>query len=211
MTRDKRFINPVRDSFEEINESSWLWGKKVVISRQSLPASGPSWSDGNGGFYVLSDPPEPLPPTRPLSATSEIVKVYDAGDATATWKVGEAYCKAKIVEPGTTREHVTLEYLHQKRPLSFAIPDTVYYHAEGIDERYYIIVSKVTGETLNEVWYQMNETMQRHCISCITEICEEMAVWQGDSISGVDGNYLSEYYLHGPSNEFTPTSLLDTC
>ena len=211
MPLDKRFINPVRDSFQEIDENSWLWGKKVLISRQPSPGPGPSWSDGNGAFYALSDPPEPLPPTRPLSATSEIVKVYDAGDAAVAWKVGEAYCKVKILEPKTTREHVTLEYLHQKRPLSFAIPDTVYYHAEGINDRYYIIVSKVAGQTLNEVWYQMDETMQQHCISRITEICEEMAVWRGDSMSGIDGGFLSEYYLRGRSWELTPASLLDTC
>ena len=214
MSNDIRFKNPVRDDLQQIDDNSWLFGRKVVISRQPSPSTGPSWSDGKGSFFVLSEAPDPLPPTRPLPPTSEFEKVYDAGDATAVWRVGDAYCKAKTIDPHTTREHVTLDYLDKKRPLSFAIPDTVYYHAEGIDGRYYIILSKVPGQTLNETWFQMDETMKQHCVSRITDICKELAAWQGDCMSGVDGQHLSERYLSGkeqnPRN-LSPANLQKHC
>lgn len=71
--------------------------------------------------------------------------VHDASGESAVWSIGEAFCKVKVLDSGATREHVTLCYLHNKRPLSFAIPD-VHYHAE-YDGRYYIILSSLTGQT----------------------------------------------------------------
>jgi hypothetical protein len=57
--------------------------------------------------------------------------------------MGEAFYKVKILDPGSTREHVTLDYLRNKRPLNFTILE-VYYHAEH-DGRYYIILSRLTS------------------------------------------------------------------
>ncbi|KAF4637306.1 hypothetical protein G7Y89_g778 [Cudoniella acicularis] len=106
------------------------------------------WSDGTGSFYVISDAPYPLPPSRPLPATSNIQMVYDAGGVSAVWSISDAFCRVKILDPCATQEHVTLDYLHNKHPLSFATLD-VHYHAE-YDGRYYIILSRLTGQTLIE-------------------------------------------------------------
>lgn len=68
---------PVRESIREIDGNSWLIGNKLLLSRASLSEC--TWGDGNGGGYSISDAPLPLPESRPLSDTSDIKLVYDAG------------------------------------------------------------------------------------------------------------------------------------
>ena len=155
-------FRPIIESIQEINDNSWLIGDRILLSRQRSPSSEFTWSDGKDSFYVISKAPYPLPPSRPLSATTHIQVVYDVGRVSAVWSIGDAFCKIKILDPGATREHVTLEYLHKKLPLSFAIPD-VHYHAEH-DGRYYIVLSRLTGQTLTEAWPNMNEVIKQYYI-----------------------------------------------
>jgi serine/threonine protein kinase len=202
---------PVNESIQEINNNSWVIGDRILLSRRRSPPSGSSWSDGKGSFYVISEAPYPLPPSRPLSATTHIEKVYDAGGVSAVWSIGDAFCKVKILDPDATREHVTLDYLHNKRPLSFATPD-VYYHAE-YDGRYYIVLSGLTGHTLTKAWPNMDEAMKQHYVSRVVKVCKELAVWQADYISGVDGRHLSETHLTrlGQPEDCSPQNLLTNC
>lgn len=80
--------------------------------------------------------------------------------------------------------------------LSFATPD-VHFHAE-YDGRYYIILSRLTGQTLIKSWPSMDEPMKELYVSRVANICEELAAWQADGISGVDGQYLSDQFLTRP-------------
>lgn len=202
---------PVNESIWEINENSWVIGDRILLSRQRSPSSNFTWSDGNGSFYFISKAPYPLPPSRPMPATTHIRMVYDAGGMSAVWSIGDAFLKVKILDPATTREHVTLDYLHKKRPLSFAIPD-VHYHAE-FDGRYYILLSRLTGQTLIEAWPNLDEAMKQHYVSRVVNICKELAVWQADCISGVDGKHLSDRFLtrKGLRKDFSPRNLLINC
>ncbi|TAQ89767.1 hypothetical protein B7494_g1915 [Chlorociboria aeruginascens] len=202
---------PVNESIQEINDNSWVIGDRILLSRQRSPLSGFTWSDGRGSFYVISEAPYPLPLSRPLSATAPIEKVYDAGGISAVWSIGDAFCKVKIVDPDSTREHVTLNYLYSKRPLSFATPD-VYYYTE-YDDRYYIVLSGLTGHTLTKAWPNMDEEIKQYYVSRVANICKELAVWQADYISGVDGRHLSETYLTrlGQPEDCSPQNLLTNC
>jgi hypothetical protein len=202
---------PVNESIQEINDNSWVIGDRILLSRRRSPPSGSAWSDGKGSFYVISEAPYPLPPSRPLSATTHIEKVYDAGGVSAVWSIGDAFCKVKILDPDATREHVTLDYLHNKRPLSFATP-YVHYHAE-YDGRYYLVLSGLTGQTLAKAWPNIDDAMKQHYVSRVTNICRELAVWQADSISGVDGQYLSDRFLTrlGLPKDCSPQNLLNNC
>ncbi|MCJ1386828.1 hypothetical protein MMC17_009956 [Xylographa soralifera] len=203
---------PVNESIQEIDDNSWFIGDRILLSQRcSPPQSGFTWSDGRGSYYVVSETSYPLPQSRPLSSTTHIEKVYDAGDASAVWSIGGAFCKVKILDPDATREHVTLEYLHSKPSLSFAIPD-VHYHAE-YDGRYYIFVGGLTGLTLTQAWPSMDEAMKQHYVSRVANICKELAGWEADCISGVDGRHLSDRFLtqlKAPS-DCSPRNLLNNC
>jgi hypothetical protein len=202
---------PVNESIQEIDHNSWIIGNRILLSRQSSPPPSFTWSDGKGAWYVVSEAPCPLPQSRPLSATTEIRKVYDAGGVSAVWSIGDAFCKVKIVDPDATKEHVTLHDLHSRRSLSFATPH-VHYYAE-YDGRYYIILSGLLGQTLAEAWPHMDEPRKQYYVCRVVDVCKELAVWQADYIGGVDGRHLSERYLtrFGQPEDCSPQNLLRNC
>lgn len=59
----------------------------------------------------------------------------------------------------------------------------------------------------------MDEAMKQHYVSRVADISKELAVWQADSISGVDGRYLSDYFLTrlGLPNDCSTRNLLNNC
>ncbi|KAI0506316.1 hypothetical protein F5B22DRAFT_639321 [Xylaria bambusicola] len=192
----------VRDSIRQIDDQSWLIEGSLLLSRKQAPSSGlASWSDGNGDFFVLTSSSNPPSETQPLSDTSEIQKVYDAREGSAVWRVGEAFIKLKeLVTLDATREHTTLQYLRNKQPLDFNIPEVYYYTDPG--NRYLIALSKVPGRTLNEIWYELEETKQQECVRRIAKICIDLATWEGQAISGVDAQ---------DEMNFDPAYVLKSC
>ena len=199
---------PVKESIREIDDNSWLIGNRILLSRTSRLEC--TWGDGNGGGYSISDAPLPLPESRPLSDTGDIKLVYNAGDVSAVFSIGDAFCKVRILDiPEVTREHVTLAWLHQ-RTWSFAIPRVIH-HAE-YDGRYYIMLSRVPGVTIDTLWATLDEPMPQHYAGKVVDICRELAVpSDGSSVSGVDGNTLPERYLRGKNADCSPQNLRKTC
>ncbi|KAK0629221.1 hypothetical protein B0T17DRAFT_524968 [Bombardia bombarda] len=204
----------VRDSIREIDANSWLIVGTVLLSRQASPStSQPSWSDGKGEFFVISDAPSPLPPSKPISPDSvEIPLIYDAGDQAAVWHVGKAFIKAHDMHlPLATREHVTLEFLHTKKAsIDFAIPD-VLHHFE-VDARYFLIVAELPGQTLDTVWFTLDEATQKHYISLIANIINTLASWKGEAVAGVDGQQMLERYFEDKNGlNLDPANLFRVC
>jgi len=205
--------HPVNESIREIDSHSWVIADRLLLSRQCSPSSDmPSWGDGNGSFFVLSEAIGTVPKSRPLPRISEVQMVYDAGAVSAVWRVGEAFVKVKkVVVPDATREHVTLQCLHRKGPLGFRIPD-VHYHAE-FDGRYYIVLSRLPGQTLGEAWPNMDEPTKEAYVDRIVTACKQLALWNSDSISGVDGCQLSDLFLTklGAVKNCDSRNLLENC
>ncbi|KAK4893950.1 hypothetical protein LTR27_007756 [Elasticomyces elasticus] len=201
--------NPLLKLMKQITDRSWLFAGRLVLSETDAPADQHSWSDGKGVYYTITDASRAPPSTQDLPADGDVQLVYDAGGVSAVWAIGNAYCKIKILEPHTTREHVTLEYLQTRAPLSFAIPRVIY--QTEFDSLYCIVLSKVEGVILDEAWDEMDERMKEQCVSQVVNICGELASWRGESVSGVDGNYLSELYLSGKDGASDPDSLMEVC
>ncbi|KAI0202323.1 hypothetical protein F4808DRAFT_468463 [Astrocystis sublimbata] len=134
-------------------------------------------------FFVLSQASTPLTETHPLSDIGEIQKVYNARDKS---------------------------YLRGRQPLGFSIPN-IYFHT-NLRNRYLIITSALPGRTLYDSWHEMEETVRQECISRIAKICMELASWEGDSISGVDGKQLADrYFIKSREMNFDPDNLLKNC
>ncbi|KAK3905926.1 kinase-like domain-containing protein [Staphylotrichum tortipilum] len=204
--------NHVNDSIEAIDDNSWLIGRKLVLSRQpSTSSTQPSWNDSNGGFFELSDAPSPLPATQPHPENSiELPRVYAAGDQSAIWRAGEAFIKIRDLRyPSITREHVTLEFLHRKQPLSFDIPQ-VLYHGEW-DGKYYLVLSRIPGLTITAAWPTMDEELRQHYVARVAEVCGGLAKWKGEDVCEVDGRDLSEFYLTMKEGELDPATLRASC
>ncbi len=198
----------IRESIRLLANGSWAIGGRLMLTRA---ISGNAWTDNDGTGYQITEPQQPVLDSQPLSSTGEIQLVHDVADASAVFSIGEsAFCKVKIITtPEATREHVTLSWLHQ-HAWSFAIP-TVFHHAE-FDGRYYIFLSRVPGETLDAVWNNLLEPTRDLLAKKIAYICKELAVPASQpipSISGADGNFLTERYLGG--EDCSPPSLQRSC
>ncbi len=209
---------PINRSIRQIDENSWLIEESLLLCRkQGLSSEVPSsdltsWSDGNGGSFFLARAHAPLPETRPLSDENDIQKVYDAGGVSAVWRAGEAFVKLKqTITPNATREHTTLQFLRSKQPLDFNIPD-LYYHTD-IGNRYLVVLGRVAGYTLSDIWYEMGETRRQECVCRIAKICIELATWESETIGGIDGKQLTDQYLLKPAAEvnFDSNRLLKNC
>ncbi|GAB1208449.1 hypothetical protein APSETT445_007198 [Aspergillus pseudonomiae] len=95
--------------------------------------------------------------------------------------------------PHVTREHVTLQVLKDQRPQGCAYPDVYSYFETG--SRYFLIMSRIPGQLLEEACPTLDETLCQYYISKVADVCNTLAAWKGDSISGVDGHQLLERYL----------------
>ncbi|KAK2591452.1 hypothetical protein QQS21_010861 [Conoideocrella luteorostrata] len=202
----------VRDSVKQIRENLWLIGDKAILHRSPAFVPEFSWKASDGSYYTISDVSVPAPSAGALPPDSIIRQVHDAGDASAVWSLGDAFLKVKLLQDrtGATRERVTLEWL-AKRKLSFRVP-RVLYHAQG-DDRSYLIVSHIPGETLGAAWRDMEESEQEECVNCVTGIVKELSAWHGDAIAGVDGAELPESWLDvcRDPHDFTPDALRENC
>ncbi|KAK7428269.1 hypothetical protein QQZ08_005166 [Neonectria magnoliae] len=115
--------------------------------------------------------------------------------------------------PHVTREHVTLQFLKDQQPQGFDFPN-VFHHFET-SSRYFLVVSRVPGQLLDEAWPSLNETMREYYIRKVADICNRLAIWKGDIISGVDGHQLLERYLVKGNSKMadalSPQQLLKNC
>ncbi|KAJ6180941.1 hypothetical protein N7519_011402 [Penicillium mononematosum] len=168
-----------------------------------------------GGHFFLSTAPDPLPDSKPLiEGSSSITRVHAVDNQAAVWRAGEAFIKAHRMDyPDVTREHVTLQFLKDQQPHGFEFPN-VLYHFET-DSRYFLVVSRVPGQLLHEAWPNMDETLRRYYVGKVANVCNYLAAWKGDIISGVDGDQLFErYFIKGNSkmaDALAPQQLLKNC
>lgn len=199
---------PVRDSIQEISRDLWLVGNRLILSRTS--ASDSTWEDGGGKGFLISPAPQPLPLTRPLSDAGDIQLIHDAGDVSAVFRIGnEAFCKVRILDiANLTREHTTLTWLHA-RPWSFNLPRVLYHHE--YNDRYFIFLSKAPGMTLDSLWPGLGESERELYAEKVVDVCKELKSVTGTTISGVDGQALSERYLCGRGLDCSPENLLKSC
>ncbi|KAF4952720.1 hypothetical protein FSARC_12588 [Fusarium sarcochroum] len=201
----------VRDSLKEIDEHSWLIDDKLILRR--LPsAQDPLWKDSNGWHFTISDAPSPLPNAKPLSPDSPVKLVYDVGDASVVFDLGDALLRVKKRHEfrDITPEHVTLRWLAD-REFSFPIPKTLYYTEDN--DRIYFIVSRVPGRSIDEAWREMNDEQKQRCVSRVAEICNELSAWTSEYITGVDGARVFDPWLDMFANpiDISPENLLRNC
>jgi len=190
-------LKPVRESILEVEDDSWIVGDNLLLSRHSVaPSSGCSWSDGRGASFTICEAAYPLPQTRPLSPTSPVQLVQDAGDCNAAWRIGEAFLKVQALRTTSrTREHVTLNYLHD--PANGSTPtfliSFVLFHKE-YDNRYYLLTSRVPGDTLEKARSTMEEATKQACVKQVVNLCKELAQRQNHRYAVLTG---VTYRTHG--------------
>ncbi|KAM0558468.1 hypothetical protein ACHAPJ_004658 [Fusarium lateritium] len=202
---------PGPDFLVEVDDDSWIIGGVMISRHTSRPSCESFWGDGEGGFFSVSKAPSPRPSTRPISDKCPLANIFHTETTQGTWKIGLAELRIAI-NVGTTPEHVTLEAL-EKKDFGFQTPK-VYYH--GVHDRnYHIIFEALPGKYLSDVWLDADEALRKRYAEQIAHAYHELSTWRGDSICGVDGNFVHEIFLCAEGcydrNAFTPEKLRKNC
>lgn len=159
------------ESIREVDKSSWLISNTFLLTRSSapvpdkIPTDQACWSDSNGGRFIRSTAPELLPDSKPLAENSlSISRVHAVDNQAAIWRAGEAFIKAHHMDyPHVTREHTTLQFLKDQKPQGFEFPHVYHYFETG--SRYFLVVSRVPGQLLEEAWPDMDESLRQYYIA----------------------------------------------
>ena len=157
----------------------------MVLHRSPFPSKTATWNDdGDNSSYTLTEAPTPLPSATTPPYSPYIKLVYEAGNASAVWPIGNnALCKVRYIEEGVAPESVTLNFVRDQRP-SFEVPK-VLHHAFGND-RSYLFLQRVPGRTLDAAWPTLNEYWRRHYVNAVVNVCKEMAQWKGHVFGIID-------------------------
>lgn len=205
----------VRESLKQIDSNSWLIADKFILRRTASASDSASlWQTADGSHFSFSEVSFPLPPVNPLPADGPIKLIHDVGFRSAVYDLGDAILKVKLDdEGGTTKEVTTLNWLSEQN-LTFSSPK-VLWHLKTND-RYYLIISRVPGETLGKLWPQLDDKLRREVANRVADIIEELGNWQNTSITGIDGKHLAECYMDVSSgraqeHNFSPEALKKNC
>lgn len=185
---------PVRESIKQVNANTWLIGPLQLHRLKGYYPTSTWYDEGDDLSYTVTNAPVPPPPAIPLSANDPKIKlVYDVGNSSAVWSIGNsAFCKAKVRVLGTTQEAATLAFVHRQRP-EFDIPK-VFHHTEH-NGRSYLFLSRVQGRTLSVAWPTLDEKWRYHYMDAIVSICKFLETQESDILSGVDGENVLEPFL----------------
>lgn len=201
----------INKSLKQIDSDTWLIGG-LVLHRSPCPSDAATWNDdGDNSSYTLTGVPTPLPSATTPPDSPYIKLVYEAGDASAVWSIGNnALCKVRYIEEGVTPESVTINFVRDRQP-SFETPKVL--HHAFANDRSYLFLQKVPGRTLDAAWPSLNEYWRRHYVKAVVNVCREMAEWKGHVFGGVDGQNIPERYLLKPSapEDFSSANLQAAC
>ncbi|KAF5534690.1 kinase-like domain-containing protein [Fusarium mexicanum] len=178
---------------EEIDDDSWMIGQ-VIISRHASKPDGPSWNDGKGAFFAISEVPSPKPSTRPLSGSCPIVELSCGPITTSSGMFEVGHASLTIDFNIGTPEHVTLERLAEM-DLSFKVPK-VHYHGVHSDRYYLVCSSFPSGRNLLYAWTETDDHDTRSLwVSQIADACVELSKFRGSAITAIDGGILNDHLL----------------
>ncbi|KAI1148870.1 kinase-like domain-containing protein [Nemania diffusa] len=203
-------VGPVRDSVEQINNTSWLIGSKYILRHvQGSHAGEYLQRNSDGSSYTLSVAPAILPEAGPISQTGHARQVHDAGDASAVFSFGSALIlKVKLIDDGNkSQEHEILAFLAQQQ-LSFKIPKVLFHAIEG--DRIYLFEPHMPGRRLTEAWWEMDTQEQQHISTRVAHICSELRAFEFHSMTGVDYSWMDP--LREPiERDYSPAALQKHC
>jgi hypothetical protein len=150
----------VRDSIQTIDAQTWIVGDRLLLTRETgySPGNIPSdKEDTSYAFREVSTPPQPQEPAAKVPSPL----VYDLGDIYAVWQIGNSFLKIVVpVSVHTTREHVTLANVRgMDLDMGVSISEVLFHRGWG--GRYYMIVTKMLGETLDSLWLRPDEQRRR--------------------------------------------------
>ena len=198
----------IKNSLKQTDSNTWLLGR-FMLNRSPYPSDTATWNDEtDNSSYTLTTAPITKPPQLSQPDSPYISVVHEAGDASVIWAIGSvALCKIRCIEKDVTPESVTLDYVQRQQP-NFSTPKVLCHLFDN--NRSYLFLQRLPGRTLDRAWPSLIERWRTYYVDTIVAICEEMANWRGERLSGVDGQNVFEPYLL-PRGEKDYNKLHATC
>ncbi|KAI0513288.1 hypothetical protein F5B22DRAFT_611974 [Xylaria bambusicola] len=199
-----------------IGNNFWLIGDHITLARrygEPWPSDTlgliNTWTASDGHHYAILDVPVMPPRSRPWTPDDAPTLVHLAAGGGTTidaedndneiaeittkcvYSIGDVYIKMHhTIHCDSVDEHVTIKELSKLLPTrKFTLP-TVLYHAR-YDNRYFLITSKVPGETAAQLWWDFDDAMKDRYADLIAEACVEVAILTSSKLgTGIDGTGL---------------------
>lgn len=207
--------DPLRESIKQVDANTWLIGPLQVRRSKGYSDTCTWYDEGDDASYTLTNASAPLPPTVQLSENDPFQLVYDVGDSSAVWSVGNsAFCKVKLCRQGVTSEAATLKFVqklvYEQQP-DFKIPKVL--HQTEHNDRSYLFLTRVQGRTLGDAWPTLDEKWRQHYIKAIVNVCKFLESQECDKLCGADGKNALELYLikYGAEKDYSPDNLRQGC
>lgn len=218
-----------------IDDDSWLIGDRVVLARsgQPWPSHTPglisTWTSSNGAHYAISDVSVPPPTSRPWAPGDSPVLVHLAAGADTSistgddahlaevtskcvYSIGDAFIKMHhTIHCDSADEHVTINELRRRLPnRTFALPAVLY--QARYDDRYFLVTSKVPGETAARLWWGLDDAVKNDYAELIAQACIEVATLTSNDLgTGVDGSALENGRLRQSLTRKDMPDMLANC
>lgn len=199
----------INRSIKQIDDQTWLMGR-FILRRSTADHKVAMWIDSvDSSSWSLTEASKGQLPVINTTISSKtgidspyIKLIHEIGDTSAVWAIGnDVICKIRFIDAGVTAESVTLDYVRKKKPSSFIVPGVL--RQIFIEDRYFLLMKRLPGRTLDNAWPTLNERWKNHYINSIVDSCTEMATWKGLEIGGVDGRLLPEYFLASSDGNFS--------
>ncbi|APA15293.1 hypothetical protein SS1G_08930 [Sclerotinia sclerotiorum 1980 UF-70] len=177
----------IRESVRQIDEGTWLFGGTYVVRYNKKPSDGEQMSK-DFIDYKIFEALEIVPDSVSIPSDSHVRLICDAGNASAVFSFGDKIIlKVKKVHEDQPREDGTLEFLDRQK-LSFEYP--LFLCSMEVEDRIFMLEAHMSGERLNEAWWNMSEEKKEHVVNQVAEICMELKNFQSSSMTPIDFKWM---------------------
>lgn len=132
-----------------------------------------SWEDGEGTFYLRERVEEDdlLLPENSI----ETGLVHQGGTSAAIWSIGtSAFCKVKAWCEGLEPGNDTIQFVARNAP-GVPVPEVIHSWIDHDWNRSFLILKRVGGQTLQDVWPQISLPQKSQIASQIAKYCSKLA------------------------------------
>lgn len=158
--------------------------------------------------YKIFEAPKTVPDSVSIPPGSHLRLIHDVGNASAVFSVGDKLVlKVKKVHKDQPREDDTLEFL-AKQTLSFEYP--AFLVSMKVEDRIYMLEQQMSGERINEGWWDMSEEKKEHVVTRVAEICMELKNFQSPAMTGIDIHWMDPLRESG-QQDYRTESLQKHC
>ncbi|KAJ0413002.1 hypothetical protein BJY00DRAFT_306626 [Aspergillus carlsbadensis] len=172
------------------------------VQRTKVTSSITSWEDRNGSFCLLNNNSELSLSEQPLRDL-----LYQAGTSSAVWAIGSnAICKVKTWTDGMEMESNTLAFVKANFP-DIPVPDIIYTWLDEKLSRSFLILKRVQGNTLAQVWPSLTPEKRNGIASTIAQFCYKLTNLTSNKVQSATGHGVLEPFMNVRAKDSRPSYL----